>query len=93
MGYFRIVIYAYLAPSLLRVPRTHASFLRMTSGNAIREMREAQGMSQRELAERAGVNHSYLAQVERGEKTNPSERWLEAVSKALANHLAEEVQQ
>lgn len=60
----------------------------MTSGNAIRMMREAQGLSQRELAERAGVNHSYLAQVERGEKLNPSPRWLASVADALGRHLS-----
>lgn len=61
----------------------------MSSGNAIRVVREAQGLSQRELAERAGVNHSYLAQVERGEKINPSVEWLASVNQALADHLAE----
>lgn len=56
-------------------------------GAAIRAMREAQGLSQRQLAERAGVNPGYLSSVEAGKKT-PTTRWLAAVTNALGRNLA-----
>lgn len=65
------------------------TFLRMGhAGKAIRVMREAQGLGQRELAALAGVNSGYLSEVE-NEKASPSKRWLRAVTDALGKHLAE----
>lgn len=58
------------------------------AGHAIKVIREAQGLSLRQLAERAGVNFSYLSQVERGEK-KPSARWMAAVEHALADNLSD----
>ncbi len=55
-------------------------------GQALRVMRVAQGLTLRELAEKAGVNHAYLSQVERGDKT-PNPRWLRSVTDALADNL------
>lgn len=55
-------------------------------GVAIATMREAQGLSQRQLARLAGVNSGYLSQVEAG-KVEPSPRWLRAVTDALGRHL------
>lgn len=49
-------------------------------------MRQAQGLSVRELARLAEVNHSQLSQVERGLK-DPSPRWLKSVTDALGRHL------
>lgn len=49
-------------------------------------MREAQGMTLRQLATKAGVNHAYLSQVERGDKV-PTDRWMQAVTDALADNL------
>lgn len=51
-------------------------------------MREAQGLGINELAGMAGVNASYLSQVER-ELKSPSKRWLRSVTDALGKHLAE----
>lgn len=51
-------------------------------------MREAQELSVRGLAARAGVNPGYLSQVERG-LADPTGRWTRAVEEALAEHLAE----
>lgn len=59
-----------------------------SAGAAIAAIREAQGLSQRELARLAKVNSGYLSQVESG-KVAPSERWLSAVKTALAKHLSE----
>ncbi len=57
------------------------------AGPAVRVMREAQGLTLRELAEKAQVNHAYLSQVERGDKI-PNPRWMRAVLGALADNLA-----
>lgn len=37
-------------------------------GNKVREKRLALGLSQEELAERAGVHRTYVGMIERGEK-------------------------
>ena len=57
-----------------------------TKGSALRVMREAQGLTLRDLADKAGVNHAYLSQVERDIKT-PNHRWLRSVLDALADNL------
>ncbi|TFW13334.1 XRE family transcriptional regulator [Massilia arenosa] len=42
--------------------------IRQAFGDRVREVRHAKGLSQEELALRAGVDRSYLGQVERGER-------------------------
>lgn len=49
-------------------------------------MREAQGLTLRQLASLADVNHAYLSQVERGLK-EAHPRWMQAVKNALADNL------
>lgn len=49
-------------------------------------MRQAQGLTLRQLADKAGTSHAYLSQVERGDKV-PSPRWMRAVLDALADNL------
>lgn len=56
------------------------------TGSAIRVMRQAQGLTLRQLADKAGTNYSYLSQVERGAKI-PSARWMRSVLDALADNL------
>lgn len=56
------------------------------TGEALRIMRTAQGLTLRQLAELSGTNHAYLSQVERGDKV-PSRRWLRSVLDALADNL------
>lgn len=48
-------------------------------GAAVRELREAQGVSQEDMATRCGVHRTYLGSVERGER-NPS--WTKVVDVA-----------
>jgi transcriptional regulator with XRE-family HTH domain len=38
-------------------------------GAAVRQLREARGWSQEELAEQAGLNRSFVGEIERGEVT------------------------
>lgn len=57
-----------------------------TPGSAIRAMREAQGLTLRQLADLSATSYAYLSLVERG-KREPTERWLRAVSEALAHHM------
>jgi len=50
----------------------------------IRELREAKGhMTQRDLARRAQVTPGYIAQLEMGQKKNPSLLVLRRLAKAL----------
>ena len=56
----------------------------------IRELREAKGhMSQRDLAKRARVTPGYIAQLEMGQKKNPSLLVLRRLAKALKVPLVE----
>lgn len=50
-------------------------------------MREAQGLTLRQLAELSGTSFSYIAFVEREER-EPTKRWLRDVSDALAKNMA-----
>jgi transcriptional regulator with XRE-family HTH domain len=52
-------------------------------GELIKKAREEKGLSQRQVAIKAGVSHSYLAAVERGVEHRPSPDWLKKVAKAL----------
>ncbi len=48
----------------------------------LREVRQERGLSQEELADRAGLHRTYISQVERGLKS-PSLRSLEQIAQAL----------
>lgn len=47
-----------------------------TLGQRLRELREGRGWTLREVAAKAGVNHGYLSQLERGEVTQPAPSML-----------------
>jgi CheY-like chemotaxis protein len=51
-------------------------------GNAIKQQRNALGISQEELAERAGLHRTYVSEVERGAR-NPSIASIEKLAQAL----------
>lgn len=53
-------------------------------GAEVRRRREASGMSQEELAHRAGLHRTYTGSVERGER-NVSLRNISAIAKALGS--------
>jgi transcriptional regulator with XRE-family HTH domain len=55
----------------------------------IRELRDAQGLTQVQLAKRARMTRGYLAQLEAGHKTNPSLPTLRKLAKALGVPVAD----
>jgi transcriptional regulator with XRE-family HTH domain len=57
-------------------------------GERVRELRRARGMSQEELAFKAGVHRTYLGGIERGER-NPALKNIAAIAKALSLTLSE----
>jgi len=57
-------------------------------GKRVRELRLAKGLSQEELAYRAGVHRTYLGGIERGER-HPALKHISAIAKALGVSLSE----
>ncbi|MDP3792333.1 MAG: helix-turn-helix transcriptional regulator [bacterium] len=57
-------------------------------GEKIREERHRQGLSQEELASRAGVHRTYIGMLERAEKNITLEN-IEKVAKALGLKISE----
>jgi transcriptional regulator with XRE-family HTH domain len=55
----------------------------MAFGERVRELRKAQGMSQRELADRAGIDFTYLSKIENGRMEPPSEQVIRRVAEEL----------
>jgi transcriptional regulator with XRE-family HTH domain len=51
-------------------------------GEAIRSIREQQGLSQEELAHRSGVHRTYVGGIERGER-NPTVESLKKIADGL----------
>jgi transcriptional regulator with XRE-family HTH domain len=51
-------------------------------GTRLRELREEKGLGLREVAKKAGVNHGYLSQLERGEVTAPAPSILQRIAPA-----------
>tara|TARA_R110000803_G_scaffold46394_4_gene97368 strand:- start:405 stop:614 length:210 start_codon:yes stop_codon:yes gene_type:complete len=62
--------------------------IRKKFGARLRKLRETQGWSQEELADRAGLHRTYISSVERGVR-NPTISVLAKISAALGASLAE----
>lgn len=58
------------------------------TGAMLAAMREAAGLSQRQLARAIGVNHSHLSRVEAGERELGEKYWLAAAT-MIADHMRE----
>lgn len=58
-------------------------------GRMIQRLREEKGLSQRQLASRAGVTNGYISQLEAGDKKNPSLAVLQRLAKALGVPVTE----
>jgi len=56
-------------------------------GHRIRQLREAKGLSQEELAFKVGVHRTYLGGIERGGR-NPSLKNIDSIATALEISLA-----
>ena len=54
----------------------------------IRKLREAQNLTQGELAKKAGVTQGYIAHLEGGLRKNPSLPTLKKLAKALGVNVA-----
>lgn len=55
----------------------------MNVGKAIHTVREARGLSAKELAKKAGISVNYLSLLERGERSSPELMVVSAVAEAL----------
>ncbi len=55
----------------------------MAFGERVRELRQARGLSQRDLAERVGIDFDYLSKIENGRIEPPSEEVIRRVAGAL----------
>ena len=53
-------------------------------GEYLRGLRKGAGLSQRELAERAGIDFTYLSKIENARVEPPAETTLRALARALA---------
>ena len=69
-------------PSSVRV-----DILAQQFGNVIRRCREAAGLSQEDLAERAGLHRTYISMLERGLRM-PSILVVKQLARALATTMA-----
>jgi transcriptional regulator with XRE-family HTH domain len=55
----------------------------MTLGQAIRAIRRAEGLSQKDLAEASGIDQSYLSMIESDQRHNPGVRIISRLARAL----------
>ncbi len=55
----------------------------MAFGKRLRELRRDQGLSQRGLADRAGIDFTYLSKIENGRMEPPSEEVIRRVAEEL----------
>ena len=55
----------------------------MKFGERVRELRKLQRMSQQELADRAGIDFTYLSKIENSRMQTPSEKVIHCLAKGL----------
>ncbi len=61
----------------------------MTFGQQLRELRKAKGMTQRELAQKAGISFTYVSKLETGIMSPPREKVILSLAKALGSNDAD----
>lgn len=66
---------------------------RITRMDWIRDRRVALGITQAELAERAGISRTYLSQLETGVSANPTHAIVQRLSEALGKETFDEPEQ
>jgi transcriptional regulator with XRE-family HTH domain len=64
----------------------------LSTGQAIRRMRQLAGMTGEQLAELAEISPAYLSRVETG-KSRPSNRWVATVLKQLSAAIAKKAEE
>jgi len=62
--------------------------LQIRFGRRVRDLRQAAGLSQEELAFKAGIHRTYLGGIERGER-NPALKNIAAIAEALGVNITE----
>jgi ribosome-binding protein aMBF1 (putative translation factor) len=60
--------------------------IKVTFGDRIRKLRQAKGISQEDLADKAGLDRTYISSIERG-KRNISLENIERLAKALKSSV------
>ena len=55
----------------------------MTFGQRIRELRQARGLTQRELAKKAGISYAYVSKLETGTMSPPRHKVIQSLAKML----------
>jgi transcriptional regulator with XRE-family HTH domain len=61
-------------------------------GRMLRETREAKGLTQEQIAQKAGVTEAYISMLESGARKNPSLAMLKRLAKILGVPLPELLQ-
>ena len=69
--------------------RTRRGETAATLGGWLRDTRARQGLTQKDLAERAGMSRSYLCDIERGRGASPSVSTLDHLARALGVERAD----
>jgi transcriptional regulator with XRE-family HTH domain len=73
---------------MLSIYKTVVSDARRVFASRLRQIRQVKGLSQEELADRAGLHRTYVGSVERGER-NISIDNIEVIAKALGVDIIE----
>jgi transcriptional regulator with XRE-family HTH domain len=68
--------------------RARSYKVNLNLGKTIRRLRKRMGVSQEELAARAGIHRTYMGKIERGE-SNPPVQTVSKVAKALRVKLSD----
>ena len=57
--------------------------------NRIKQYREEQGITMKEIAEKCGISAGYLCHLEKGRRANPSTEVMEKIARALNKTIPE----
>ena len=79
----RLIVYTNISfGQVFHLNKNTVDTIEAKFGHRIRELRQAKGLSQEELAFKVGVHRTYLGGIERGER-NPSLKNIAAIADAL----------
>lgn len=65
----------------------------MSLGRYVRQLRKQQHLTQKEVAERANIDRSYVSQIESGTVSNPSINVLQGLARALNTSIRDLLQE